>query len=65
MVSCCAHYLLNILPILGITGFLTVVAEYQIELFWLGLVFNAGGILYVATMVVKATKEHEKCADPS
>lgn len=65
MVSCCAHYLLNILPILGITGFLTVVAEYQIELFWLGLVFNAGGILYVATMVMKATKEHEKCANNS
>jgi Cu+-exporting ATPase len=63
MVSCCAHYLVNILPILGITGFLAVVAEYQIELFWLGLVFNAAGILYVATMVIKATKEHKKCAN--
>ncbi|MDO8813236.1 MAG: hypothetical protein Q7J38_14570 [Gallionella sp.] len=65
MVSCCAHYLTNILPILGVTGFLVVVAEYQVELFWLGLVFNAAGIVYVATMVVKATKEHKKCADNS
>lgn len=65
MVSCCAHYLANILPILGVTGFLTIVAEYQIELFWLGLVFNAAGILYVAVMIIKATKEHKKCANNS
>lgn len=61
MVSCCAHYLTNILPILGVTGILTVVAEYQIELFWLGLAFNAAGLLYVTTMVMKATREHKKC----
>jgi Cu+-exporting ATPase len=61
MVSCCAHYLTNILPILGVTGFLTVVAEYQVELFWLGLVFNAAGILYIATKVIKAAREHKEC----
>lgn len=65
MVSCCAHYLVNIVPILGITGFLTVVAEYQIELFWLGLAFNAAGIVYVAAMVMKVTKEHKKCVNNS
>lgn len=61
MVSCCAHYLTNILPILGVTGFLTVIAEYQVELFWLGLAFNVAGILYIATKVVQAAREHEKC----
>ncbi len=61
MVSCCAHYLVNILPIMGVTGFLTIVAQYQIELFWLGLAFNAAGILYIAPKVVQATKEHKKC----
>jgi len=65
MVSCCTHYMVNILPILGVTGFLAVVAEYQIELFWLGLVFNAAGILYVLTMVINATKEHKKCVNNS
>lgn len=65
MVSCCAHYLANIVPILGIAGFFTVVAEYQVELFWLGLVFNAAGILYVASNVFKAAKEHKKCATNS
>jgi Cu+-exporting ATPase len=61
MVSCCAHYLANILPILGVTGFLTLVAQYQIELFWLGLAFNFAGILYIVPKVVKATQEHKKC----
>jgi len=65
MISCCSHYLVNILPILGVTGFLTIVAEYQIELFWVGLVFNAIGILYVVSMVFKATKEHKKCVNNS
>ena len=65
MVSCCAHYLTNILPILGVTGILAVVAEYQVELFWVGLAFNAAGILYVASMVIKATKEHKKCVNNS
>lgn len=61
MASCCAHYLVNVLPIMGVTGFLTVVAEYQIEVFWLGLAFNAAGIFYIASKTIKATKEHEKC----
>ncbi|HEY0664945.1 MAG TPA: hypothetical protein VGD24_02665 [Gallionella sp.] len=61
MVSCCAHYLVNILPVLGVTGILTVVAQYQVELFWAGLAFNAAGIAYILSRVVKASREHEKC----
>jgi Cu+-exporting ATPase len=61
MVSCCAHYLVNILPVLGVTGFVTLVAQYQVELFWLGLAFNVAGILYIAPKVVKAYKEHQQC----
>ncbi|HEU0186501.1 MAG TPA: hypothetical protein VFR06_01265 [Gallionellaceae bacterium] len=61
MVSCCAHYLVNILPILGVTGFLVIVAEYQVELFWLGLAFNVAGVLYILSRVIQATREHVKC----
>lgn len=61
MVSCCAHYLTNILPIMGVTGFLAVVADYQIELFWLGLAFNVAGILFISSKVVHAYREHKKC----
>ena len=61
MVSCCAHYLTNILPMLGVAGILTLVAQYQVELFWLGMAFNAAGILYIVPKAVKATREHKQC----
>ena len=61
MVSCCAHYLVNVLPILGVTGLLVVVAEYQVELFWVGLAFNAAAVIYILSRVVNAVREHQKC----
>ncbi|MBI5230508.1 MAG: hypothetical protein HY981_04400 [Candidatus Magasanikbacteria bacterium] len=48
MISCCAHYLANIAPILGIAGALSFIAHYQIRLFWIGLAFNIGGIIFIA-----------------
>ena len=51
MISCCAHYLANILPILGITGLITLITQYQIQLFWAGLAANLTGILYMANKV--------------
>ncbi len=53
MISCCAHYLANLLPILGTVGIVTFVAQYQVELFWVGLLFNLGGIFYIANRVLK------------
>ncbi len=53
MISCCAHYLANILPVIGAAGLITLVGQYQIEFFWVGLASNAAGILYVAGKVVQ------------
>lgn len=53
MISCCAHYLANLLPILGAVGIVTFAAQYQVQLFWVGLLFNLGGILYIANRVFK------------
>ncbi len=53
MISCCTHYLANLLPILGTVGIVTFVAQYQIELFWIGLLFNLGGIFYIANKIRK------------
>jgi Cu+-exporting ATPase len=53
MISCCAHYLANLLPVLGAVGIVTVVAQYQIQFFWAGLLFNLGGIFYIANRVIK------------
>lgn len=53
MISCCAHYLANLFPLLGVAGIVTFVAQYQVELFWVGLLFNFGGIIFMANRIFK------------
>ena len=47
MVSCCTHYLVNLLPALGATGLVSFVGQYQVELFWFGLAANFAGVAYI------------------
>ena len=56
MISCCAHYLVNLVPILGITGLATFVAQYQVKIFWVGLVFNIFGMAYISNKIIKFKK---------
>ena len=56
MISCCAHYLVNLLPILGAVGIITVISQYQVQLFWVGLAFNFAGIVYMANKVYRFSK---------
>ncbi len=56
MISCCAHYLVNLVPILGVTGVATFATQYQVKLFWVGLAFNIAGILYIANRISKITR---------
>ena len=62
MVSCCAHYLVNVAPVLGATGLVAFAAQFQVEMFWVGLALSAGGIAFVLARVLKAEGEHAKCA---
>ena len=62
MISCCSHYLANVLPILGTTGLVALVAQYQVELFWLGLAFNLAGVLYISSKVVQASRHMAQMA---
>lgn len=62
MISCCAHYLVNLAPVLGATGLVTFAAQYQVEFFWVGLAFNAAGIAFIGNRLLQATKEHALCA---
>jgi len=55
MGSCCTHYLANVVPVLGATGVVALVAQYQTEFFWLGLVFNAAGTVYVGGKLPQAS----------
>ena len=58
MISCCAHYLTNILPVIGAAGMVALVAQYQIELFWFGLVCSFAGIAYMGNRVAKFARAH-------
>jgi Cu+-exporting ATPase len=62
MVSCCAHYLMNVAPVLGATGLVTFAAQYQVEFFWVGIAFSAAGIAFIGNRLWKATKDHAQCA---
>ena len=53
MLSCCSHYVANLIPILGIAGALTIIGQYQIEFFWFGIVANLAGISYLISRVKK------------
>lgn len=57
MISCCAHYLVNVLPIIGISGFAAVVGQYQTELFVVGLLSNVIGIGYMLRQLKKLHHE--------
>lgn len=58
MVSCCTHFLVNILPILGATGIAAFVGQYQTQLFWVGLFMNALGIAYIGNRVRQFRQHH-------
>ena len=50
MVACCSHYLLSIIPIIGITGlsaFTSFLMTYQKAFFSIGLVSSAVGIAFM------------------
>ena len=53
MISCCSHYLVNILPVLGITGIVTFISQYQTQLFWVGIASNLAGTVYMISKVLK------------
>lgn len=56
MLACCTHYFANVLPLLGVAGLVTFAAQYQIQFFWVGLAFNAGGLGYIAWQVRAASR---------
>ena len=56
MVSCCAHYLVNILPILGATGIATIATQYQVKFFWVGIAFNLLGIAFIVNRIITVKK---------
>jgi len=56
MISCCAHYLVNVAPVIGAAGVVALLAQYQVQFFWVGLAFNAAGIVYIGRKVYLARR---------
>lgn len=57
MVSCCAHYLASLAPVLGATGLVAFAARHQVDIFWAGIVLNAAGIAYVGSRLRKTSQD--------
>lgn len=53
MLACCAHHLVDVLPILGLSGAALFLDAYKAELLWLALAMNAAGIAYLLRLVVR------------
>jgi YHS domain-containing protein len=52
MLSCCTHYLVNLLPVVGTTGLVSFIGAYQVELFWFGIASNLAGVAYMGRRVL-------------
>ena len=61
MVSCCSHYLVNLVPIIGVAGVVTFVSQYQVQFFWVGLGLNAAALAFIGSRLYVAAKEHAEC----
>ncbi|HLD09048.1 MAG TPA: hypothetical protein VJB68_03280 [Methylophilaceae bacterium] len=53
MLACCAHYLANVAPLLGLAGAISLIGQYQQQLFWVGILFNLAGIAYLVWRLIQ------------
>ena len=53
MVACCAHHLVDVLPILGLSVVFLFLAEYQVFFILLGIVSNIVGIIFMLEIIKK------------
>ncbi len=53
MISCCAHHMVEILPVVGLSGAAVFLTNYQIPLITLGIIMNIGGTLYILRVIRK------------
>lgn len=52
MVACCAHHVVDALPVLGFSAAAFFLAEYQSQLLILGVIVNFIGIVYMGCLVL-------------
>ena len=47
MIACCSHFLLNLIPIVGISGIATILMNYQKWFLGVGIIANIFGIIFM------------------
>lgn len=47
MLACCAHHLVDVLPVIGLSGAALLLGAYKAQLLWLGLGMNLAGVAYL------------------
>lgn len=47
MIACCAHHLVDVLPVVGFSGAAIFLADYQVWFIALGIISNTFGIVYM------------------
>ncbi len=47
MIACCSHFLLNLIPIVGISGLATILMGYQKWFLGVGIIANIIGIIFM------------------
>jgi hypothetical protein len=56
MAACCAHHVVDLLPILGVSGAALFLTEYQKELLIVGVIANLFGIVFMTWMLLGKQK---------
>lgn len=60
MLACCAHHLVDVLPVLGLSGAALFLAEYQRPLFVLAIAMNLAGIAYMLRFIRRGFGLYQK-----
>lgn len=53
MVACCAHHLVEIMSILGLSAVALFLSRFQVQILSLGVIFNFLGLVYMLKLIKK------------
>lgn len=56
MLACCAHHLVDLLPIVGLSAAAVLLNEYRVALFAVGITMNAIGIVVIGRQLARARR---------
>jgi Cu+-exporting ATPase len=54
MLACCAHHVIDVLPILGLTATTTFLARYRLDFMWAALAMTLAGIMVMLIILFNA-----------